>query len=116
MANRAQLVKQILVELGVYQAGQDLPPEDFRVVDERLPFELSTMSAEDIYGLDDPESVPDEALMPLARYLAGVYAQAFGLSGEELQSVMTGQAVGERTLRYFRARNATYVRQRAEYF
>ena len=116
MATRAQLVREILKELGVYQAGQDLPPEDYRVVDERLPFEVASLRGQDIYALDDVESVPDEALMELARYLAGEMTSMFGIAGEELQQIQAKQGAADQALRYLRARSHTGSRMRAEYF
>ena len=58
MATEPQLIREILKELGVYQAGQDLPPEDFRVVEERLTFELASLNSQNIYSLDSPTTSP----------------------------------------------------------
>ena len=117
MATRAFLVRQILVELGSWQAGQDLPPEDFRLVDEALPLLLQAMAKAKIYTVDDVDTdVPDEAVTELAKYLAGELTQAFGLSGEELQAVQAKAALADQALRFQRTRNPTYVRMRAEYY
>lgn len=116
MASRAHLVREILKELGVHQAGQDLPPEDYRVVDERLPFEVAAMNRLDVYHLDDLNQIPDEALVEMAKYIAGQFTTVFGLSGEELQLVAMNQSNAERALRYMRTRRDTGVRMRAEYF
>ena len=116
MASRAQLVREILKELGVYQAGQDLPAEDFNVVDERLDFEVSALDALNIYTMDTLDSIPDEALIELARYIAGNYTSIFGLAGEELRLVQQNQVSAERALRFLRTMPYTGVRQRAEYF
>jgi hypothetical protein len=116
MANRAQLVREILKELGVYQAGQDLPPEDFRVIDERLDFEVAHLYSQNIYSLDTVDEVPDEALIPLAQWIAGNSAQLFGLAGAELQLVAGRQAQAKRDLTFLRAMGPTGARQRAEYF
>lgn len=117
MANRATLVREILVELGVYQAGQDLPAEDFRVVDQSLEVKLKAMAKAQIYTVDDVDTyVPDEAVSELARYLAGEYAQTFGIADTELQSVQQNAGLAEQALRFQRTRGPTYTRQRAEYF
>ncbi len=117
MATRAYLVTLVLQELGVWQSGQDLPPEDFRVVDQRLPFLLRSMAAQHIYGVDDPDVyIPDEAVTELARYIAGEMAQSFGLADTELAEVKTNAALAEAALRQLRTTGPTYVAQRAVYF
>jgi len=114
MAPRAALVREILKELGVYQAGQDLPPEDYRVVDESLDFRLLAMSKARVYTVDTADVIPDEALTEIARYMAGEYAQIFGLASEELAAVQQGAALAEGALRFQRTRLPTYSLQRSE--
>lgn len=117
MATRAYLVSLILQELGVWQAGQDLQPEDVRVADQRLPFLLRTMAKLKIYGIDDPDVyIPDEAVTELARYLAGELAQTFGLADTELAEVKNNAALAEQALRKMRTTGPTYAPQRAQYF
>ena len=117
MATRAYLVREILKELGVFQSGQDLPPEDYRVVDEALDFKLQAMAKAHIYAVDDPNVyIPDEAVSELSRYLAGEYAQVFGLADVELQIVMQNAGLADRALRFQRARGPTYTRMRGEYY
>ncbi|MET0651200.1 MAG: hypothetical protein ABWY63_01695 [Hyphomicrobiaceae bacterium] len=114
MATRAALVREILKELGVHQAGQDLPPEDYRAVDESLNFRILAMAKARVYSLDTPDIVPDEALSELARYFAGEYAQVFGLAGEELATVVQNAGLAEQALRFQRTRVPTYSIQRSE--
>jgi len=116
MATRAMLVREILKELGVWQAGQDLPPEDYRAVDEALPFRLLAMAKAEVYTVDTPEVIPDEALTEIARYMAGEFAQTFGLAEAELASVSQNAGLAEQALRFHRTRRPTFQRQRAEYF
>lgn len=116
MATRPYLVTMILQELGVWQAGQDLPPEDFRVVDQRLPFLVLAMNKANIYGIDDLDYyIPDEAVTELARYFAGEMAQTFGLADTELAEVKSNAALAEAALRYQRTTGPTYAPQRAQY-
>lgn len=116
MASRDQLVREILKELGVYQAGQDLPPEDFRVIDERLDFEVAHLYAQNIYSLDSVEDVPDEALIPIAQWIAGNSTQLFGIAGEELQRITANKTAATKDLKFLAAMPYTGSRQRAEYF
>lgn len=117
MATRAYLVREILKELGVHQSGQDLAPEDYRTVDESLEFKLQAMAKAHIFTVDDVDTdVPDEAVSELARYLAGEYAQVFGIADIELKTVQQNQALAEGALRFQRTRGPTYKRQIGEYF
>lgn len=117
MANRAYLVQQILIELGSYQSGQDLPPEDYRVVDMSLETKLQAMAKDHVYTVDDVDVfVPDEAVDEIAKYLAGKFAQQFGLAGEELQTVLQNAGIAEGALRFQRTRSPTYVIARGVYF
>jgi hypothetical protein len=117
MASRSYLVREILKELGVWQTGQDLPPEDFRVVDEALPFKIEAMAKARVFAVDDLDSdVPDEAVSELARYLANEYAQVFGISEAELAKVQQNASLAEIALRFQRTRTPTYARMRADYF
>jgi hypothetical protein len=117
MATRAYLVREILKELGSWQSGQDLPPEDYRVVDESLPFKLEAMAKARIYAVDDVNTnIPDEAVSELARYLANEYAQVFGISEGELAKVQANATLAEQALRFQRTRRPTYTRMRVEYF
>lgn len=117
MATRAYLVELILQELGVHQAGQDLPPEDYRVVDNGLVPRLLAMAKAHIYTVDDVDTdVPDEAVSEIAAYLAGEYAQTFGIADTELAIVKQNAGLAEGALRFQRTRGPTYKRQRAEYF
>jgi hypothetical protein len=52
----------------------------------------------------------------IARYIAGEYAQVFGIADIELKTVQQNQALAEIALRFQRTRGPTYMRQRGEYF
>jgi hypothetical protein len=116
MATKAFLISQILNNLGVWETGQDLPPEDYRKVEEGLPFRLAAMARAEVYTVDDLENVADDAVVEVANYLAGEYATTFGLEGEELQAVGQRAALADQALRFLRTRGPTFVRMRAEYF
>jgi hypothetical protein len=116
MATKAFLISQILNELGIWESGQDMVPEDYRKVEEGLPFRLLAMARAEIYTVDDIDNVPDDAVIEIARYQAGEYATTFGLEGEEMQTCLAQAGAAEQALRFLRARGPTYVRQRAEYF
>jgi hypothetical protein len=116
MATKALLIREILKECGTWETGQDLPPEDYRVVEEGLPFRLEAMARAHIYTVDDLDNIPDDAVIEIARYLAGEYAQTFGLQADELAGVQQNAALAEGALRFLRTRGPTYVPMRASYF
>lgn len=102
MASRAQLVKLILQNLGVWQAGQDLPAEDYQVVNERLPYVLLAMNRADVFHHTDPENLPDDAVENLALYLSQSFVTTFGIIGEEKRDVIAAADGAETALRYMR--------------
>lgn len=107
MASRAQLVKLIMQHLGVWQAGQDLPAEDYQAVNERLPYTLLAMNRANVFNHTDPDNIPDDALEPLAAYLTQFFVTTFGIAGEEKQDILDISAGGEQALRYMRVMDTT---------
>jgi len=116
MATRAELIARILKVLGVWQAGQDLPPEDYRAVDEDLDKALAAMAKADIFIVDDPETIDDAAFTELGAYLAAEFAAVFGISGEELLDLKQRAALADQALRYQRTMGPTYQVMQADYF
>ena len=116
MASRSYLVKLILQNLGVWQAGQDLPAEDYQVVNEALPFDLLAMNRANVFNSTDPENIPDDAVRNVAFYLSQFYVTTFGLSGEELQNVLTAAEGAEQALRYLRVMESTGQPVQSQYF
>lgn len=102
MASRAQLVKLIMQNLGVWQAGQDLPAEDYQAINERLPYVLLAMNRADVFNHTDPDTIPDDALENMAMYLSQNFVTTFGISGEEKQDIITAADGAEQALRYLR--------------
>lgn len=116
MATRAELISRVMKNLGVWQAGQDLPPEDYSAIDEDLDRTLAAMGKADIYQVEDQENINDEAFTEIAAYLALEYAGVFGVAGEELAELKQRAALAEQALRYQRAMGPTYQVQPVNYF
>lgn len=116
MASRGDLVRKTLKALGVWQAGQDLPPEDYNAVNLELPTRLLAMSKADIYTVPSVDNIPDEAVDAIADYLADRYVKTFGIGAEEAAQIKVDAQQAERSLRYLRVMNTTGSRQTAEYF
>jgi hypothetical protein len=113
---RAKLIQAVLKRLGVWQAGQDIAPEDYQAVEEDLDGNLAAMSVADVYTVEDGQNIETEVYLEIANYLAGQYAETFGLAGEELQKVMGMAGLAEKALRYVRTRKPTYQPMQMEYF
>lgn len=116
MATRADLIERVLQNLGVWQAGQDLPPEDYRVVDQNLDRHLAAMARANVYAVDDANNVPDDAMTEIAAYLANEYAPVFGIAGEELAEIKQRAAFADQALRYHRVAPPTYQPMQVDYF
>jgi hypothetical protein len=116
MATRADLIERVLQNLGVWQAGQDLPPEDYRVVDQHLERHLAAMGKADVYQVDDANNVADNAMTEVAAYLANEYAPVFGIAGEELAEMKQRAALAEQALRYHRVAPPTFQPMAVDYF
>jgi hypothetical protein len=116
MATRAELIGRVLKNLGVWQAGQDLPPEDYRAIDEDLDRSLAAMGEANVYVVDDPESIPDEAFVEIAAYLANEYAGVFGIAGDELSDIMRRAGLADQALRFQRVSVPTYQTMQVDYF
>lgn len=116
MATRADLISRVLRNLGVWQAGQDLPPEDYRAVDEDLDRTLAAMSKANVYVIEDSSSIPDEAFTEIAAYVANEYTSVFGIAGEELADLMRKAALAEQALRYQRVAGPTFQPMAVDYF
>lgn len=115
MATRQLLVRKIAKNLGVYQGGQDLSPEDYSAIDEELPTLLLSMSRQDIYQVT-ADVIPDEAIDDIADWVAGRTTKTFGLAGQELEIVRADAAAAEMRLRYLNTMKPTYSRVSGEYF
>ena len=113
---RAELITRTLKVLGVWQAGQDLPPEDYHAIDEDLDSHLAAMARADVYTVDDANNIPDEAMTEIANYLANEFAPVFGIAGEELAQLQQRAALADRALRYQRILPPTYETMQADYF
>jgi hypothetical protein len=113
---RAKLVEAILRRLGSWQAGQDLAPEDYQAVDDDLDGYLAAMAVADIYTVESADMVPVEVYLEVANYLAGEYAETFGLTADELDKVTTKAGLAEKALRYVRTTRPTYQTMQADYF
>ena len=114
MATRAALVRAILKELGVYQAGQDLPPEDYRAVDEELNFKLLALAKARIYASIRRTRSPTRRCRNWRAISPANTPRCSGSPTPNWRSVQKNQDSAEMALRFHRTRRPTYSIQRSE--
>jgi hypothetical protein len=92
-----QLANQVLRELGVVGAGQDIPGDQVSKVTEVWPSIYRRLRNEGLAGWGS-DAIEEEAQHPLAQYVAGEVAASFGFSGGRLNEHRTTGALGLRGL------------------
>lgn len=84
---QADLLQEVLENLGVLAVGQTPELEDLARVKEKLPSIISLLGATEIVYIPDIENIPDEYFIPLAACVAYNCKQKFGIVGDAATSV-----------------------------
>lgn len=84
---QADLLQEVLENLGVLAAGQTPEQEDLSRVAEKLPSIIALLSATEVVYIPDIENIPDEWFIPLAACVAYSVKQKFGLTGDTATGV-----------------------------
>ena len=84
---QADLLQEVLENLGVLAAGQTAETEDLARVSEKLPSIISTLGATEIVYIPDINNIPDEWFIPLANCVAYFCKAKFGVTGDAAQEV-----------------------------
>lgn len=79
----ADLVTEVLANLGVLSAGNPIDPEDFNYVNEKLDPIYRKLGGLEIVYVPDPNNIPGAWFADLADIVAGECASKFGLVGQE---------------------------------
>jgi hypothetical protein len=82
----SDLVLKVLSNLGVLAAGQTVSPEDFSTVFDQLDSIFRKLGALEIVYASDPNNIPGEWFLDLARIVAGEVASDFGAGPEFVQA------------------------------
>lgn len=101
MATRTQadLVTKILEKLFVVPEGQAPEVEDTARVELNLQSVLDSLRGREIVFVPDPNNIPSEWFMDLAKVCAYELKDEFGLSGEMLAKCEKANAEGIRNLK-----------------
>jgi len=83
----ADLLQEVLENLGVLATGQTAETEDLARVSEKLPSIISLLGASEIVYIPDLANIPDQYFIPLANCVAFHCKSKFGLTGEAAQEV-----------------------------
>ena len=78
MATRDLLVRRVLSELGLRQAGQEPSPEDVAAVQEVIPAAVDELALRRVIYIADPNDFEDAYLQWLAVWIAQFVATDFG--------------------------------------
>jgi hypothetical protein len=83
----ADLLQEVLENLGVLAAGQTPEIEDLARVSEKLPSIVSLLAATEIVYIPDINNIPDEWFIPLSNCVAYFCKAKFGITGEAAAEV-----------------------------
>ncbi len=92
---RAELIEQVIDNLGVGAAGQAKAPEDVQKVDSLIDVSFARLAALGIYDVSNPDEVEADAFLALSAVVANDCAAAFALSGDESLAALARQAEGD---------------------
>lgn len=84
---QADLLTEVLENLGVLAAGQTPETEDLARVSEKLPSIVALLGATEVVYIPDLEAIPDEWFIPFSNCVAYHCKQKFGITGEASQEV-----------------------------
>lgn len=81
----SDLVLKVLSNLGVFAAGQTVAPEDYETVSQQLDSIFRKLAALEILYSADPNNIPGEWFLDLAKIVAGEVSSDFGAGPEFIQ-------------------------------
>lgn len=81
----SDITLKVLSILGVLGAGQTVAPEDFQLVEGQLDSIFRKLAAMEIVYAADPNAIPGEWFLDLARIVAGEVSPDFGAGPEYAQ-------------------------------
>lgn len=116
MKTRNDLVLRALGFLGVIQAGQTPGREDAEKVDTLIEPLFATLRTRKVVYVVDPDGIPDNIFLPLARLLAVEAASDFGVGTVELAADLGLPTKGEMEIREAIANDFVYEPVRTLYF
>jgi hypothetical protein len=127
--SQADLITEVLANLGVLAVGQNQDPDDTAYVTEKYDSILRELAALEICYVADPNNIPGEWFAPLADIMAGECCTKFGSSSEDFRKLKLaglglpppdgrgpGSGAAALALKAITRGKPTYERLRVEYF
>lgn len=119
----ADLITEVLANLGVLSPGNPVDPEDYNYVLEKLDAIMRKLAGLDIVYVADVNSIPGAWFSDLADIVAGECSQKFGATPEDVVKLDAkglgnppGTGSAAKSLKQMMRGRPTYERLRAEYF
>jgi hypothetical protein len=84
---QADLLQEVLENLGVLATGQTPEIEDLARVKEKLPSIIALLGASEVVYIPDIENIPDEYFIPLSNCVAYQCKAKFGIVGDAAASL-----------------------------
>lgn len=88
---RAQLINEALVALGVAAANQTPQIDEIERIDTAIPGIIQTARDAEIFYIGDVDNISEGQFKPLADYVAWECHNKFGVTGDDLQNLLTAR-------------------------
>jgi hypothetical protein len=108
---QADLITKILEKLVVVPDGQAPEVEDTARVQLNLPSVLAELAAREIVYVSDPDNIPDEWFMSLAKICAWEMRDEFAVTGELLSALKLSNDEGISNIKIMTRGRPTYETQ-----
>lgn len=112
----ADLLQEVLENLGVLAAGQTPEQEDLSRVSEKLPSIVATLGASEIVDIPDLNNIPDEWFIPLSNCVAYFCKAKFGITGDAATQVDNDYQVALLMFRVMNRGKPTYETMKSDPF
>jgi hypothetical protein len=113
---QADLLQEVLENLGVLAAGQTPEQEDLNRVSEKLPSIIALLGATEIVYIPDINNIPDEFFIPLADCVAYFCKQKFGLTGDAASTVDNDYQIAIMSFKVMNRSRPTYEAMKSDPF
>lgn len=124
---QADLITEVLANLGVLSAGQPIDPEDYNYVAEKLDAIMRKLAGLEIVYVADSNNIPGVFFSDLADIVAGEVATKFGTTGQALADLLNrglggaagtevGSGAAAKSLKQISRARPTHEILRVEYF
>lgn len=112
----AELIEQVLEDLGVLGEGQTASVEQTERVSNALQPIIDDMAGQEIYYLPDVNSIPAQAFKGVCAVVSWGCRTKFGVTGDDLVALKSAYDEGVASLKKQSYGRPTYAPLKSEYF